>query len=90
MKTVYTKEQLEETLKKGEKALVKGSLASEIRKKYETIKKVLKGAAIAGGAIAVAGLVAAPFTGGTSLVGTDGCKIRCYGTYYRYYNHIYW
>ena len=40
MKTVYTKEQLEETLKKGEKALVKGSLASEIRKKYETRKKV--------------------------------------------------
>ena len=70
MKTVYTKEQLEETLKKGEKALVKGSLASEIRKKYETRKKVRKGAAIAGGAIAVAGIVAAPFTGGTSLVGT--------------------
>ena len=90
MKTVYTKEQLEETLKKGEKALVKGSLASEIRKKYETRKKVRKSTAIAGGAIAVAGLVAAPFTGGTSLVGTDGCKIRCYGTYYRYYNHIYW
>ena len=70
MKTVYTKEQLEETLKKGEKALVKGSLASEIRKKYETRKKVRKGAAIAGGAIAVACFVAAPFTGGTSLVGT--------------------
>ena len=70
MKTVYTKEQLEETLKKGEKALVKGSLASEIRKKYETRKKVRKSTAITGGAIAVAGLVAAPFTGGTSLVGT--------------------
>ena len=70
MKTVYTKEQLEETLKQGEKALVKGSLASEIRKKYETRKKVRKGAAIAGGAIAVACFVAAPFTGGTSLVGT--------------------
>ena len=70
MKTVYSKEQLEETLKKGETALVKGSLASEIRKKYETRKKVRKGAAIAGGAIAVAGLVAAPFTGGTSLAGT--------------------
>ena len=70
MKTVYTKEQLEETLKKGETALVKGSLASEIRKKYETRKKVRKSTAIAGGAIAVAGLVAAPFTGGTSLVGT--------------------
>ena len=70
MKTVYTKEQLEETLKKGEKALVKGSLASEIRKKYETRKKVRKSTAIAGGAIAVAGIVAAPFTGGTSLAGT--------------------
>ena len=70
MKTVYTKEQLAETLKKGETALVKGSLASEIRKKYETRKKARKGAAITGGAIAVAGLVAAPFTGGTSLVGT--------------------
>ena len=61
---------MEETLKKGEKALVKGSLASEIRKKYETRKKVRKSTAITGGAIAVAGLVAAPFTGGTSLVGT--------------------
>ena len=59
-----------ETLKKGEKALVKGSLASEIRKKYETRKKVRKSIAIAGGAIAVAGIVAAPFTGGTSLAGT--------------------
>ena len=70
MKTVYTKEQLEETLKKGETALVKGSLASEIRKKYETKIKVRKRTRIAGGAIAVAGLVAAPFTGGTSLVGS--------------------
>ena len=70
MKTVYTKEQLEETLKKGETALVKGSLASEIRKKYETRKKVRKSTAITGGAIAIASLVAAPFTGGTSLVGT--------------------
>ena len=70
MKTVYTKEQLEETLKKVETALVKGSLASEIRKKYETKIKVRKRTRIAGGAIAVAGLVAAPFTGGTSLVGS--------------------
>ena len=70
MKTVYTKEQLEETLKNGETALVKGSLASEIRKKYETRKKVRKSTAITGGAVAIAGLVAAPFTGGTSLVGT--------------------
>ena len=70
MKTVYTKEQLAETLKKGETALVKGSLASEIRKKYETRKKLSKGAVIVGGAIAVAGVVAAPFTGGTSLAGT--------------------
>ena len=70
MKTVYTKEQLEETLKKGETALVKGSLASEICEKYKTRKKVCKSTAIAGGAIAVAGIVAAPFTGGTSLAGT--------------------
>ena len=70
IKTVYTKEELAETLKKGETALVKGSLASEIRKKYETRKKVRKSTAIAGGAIAVAGIVAAPFTGGTSLAGT--------------------
>ena len=70
MKTVYTKEELAETLKKGETALVKGSLASEIREKFEKRKKVRKGAAIAGGAIAVAGIAAAPFTGGTSLVGT--------------------
>ena len=70
IKTVYTKEELAETLKKGETALVKGSLASEIRKKYETRKKVRKSTAITGGAIAVAGLVAAPFTGGTSLVGS--------------------
>ena len=70
MKTVYTKEELAETLKKGETALVKGSLACEIREKFEKRKRVRKGAAIAGGAIAVAGIVAAPFTGGTSLVGT--------------------
>ena len=70
MKTVYTKEELAETLKKGETALVKGSLASEIREKFEKRKRVRKGAAIAGGASAVAGIVAAPFTGGTSLVGT--------------------
>ena len=70
IKTVYTKEELSETLKNVETALVKGSLASEIRKKYETRKKVRKSTAITGGAIAVAGLVAAPFTGGTSLVGT--------------------
>ena len=70
IKTVYTKEELAETLKKGETALVKGSLASEIRKKYETRKKVRKSTVITGGAIAIAGLVAAPFTGGTSLVGS--------------------
>ena len=40
MKTVYTKEELAETLKKGETALVKGSLASEIREKFEKRKKV--------------------------------------------------
>ena len=70
MKTVYTKEELAEALKKGETALVKGSLASEIREKFEKRKKVRKSTAIAGGAIAVAGIVAAPFTGGTSLAGT--------------------
>lgn len=70
MKTVYSKEELAETLKKGETALVKGALALEIRKRYETKKKVRKGGVIAGAAIAVAGIVAAPFTGGTSLAGT--------------------
>ena len=70
MKTVYTKEELAETLKKGETALVKGSLASEIREKFEKRKKVRKSTAIAGATIAVAGVVAAPFTGGTSLAGT--------------------
>ena len=70
MKTVYTKEELAETLKKGETALVKGSLASEIREKLEKRKKVRKSTAIAGATIAVAGVVAAPFTGGTSLAGT--------------------
>ena len=70
MKTVYTKEELAETLKKGETALVKGSLASEIREKLKKRKKVRKSTAIAGATIAVAGVVAAPFTGGTSLAGT--------------------
>ena len=70
MKTVYSKEELIETLKKGETALVKGALASEIRKRYETKKKVRKGGMIGGAAIAVAGVLAAPFTGGTSLIGT--------------------
>ena len=50
--------------------MVKGSLASEIREKFEKRKKVRKSTAIAGATIAVAGVVAAPFTGGTSLVGS--------------------
>ena len=35
VKTVYTKEELIETLKKRETTLVKGTLASAIRKRYE-------------------------------------------------------
>jgi len=70
MVVVYTKEQLADTLKKGETALVKGQLATDIRKKYEKNKKVKKGGLIAGGIIAAAGLAAAPFTGGASLAGT--------------------
>lgn len=86
MTTVYTKEELKETLKKGETALVKGSLASEICEKYKTRKKIRKSTAIVGGDIDVAGIVAAPFTGGTSLawaavgLGAMGLTI----------NNIYW
>ena len=70
MRTVYSKADLAETLKRGETALVKGSLATEIRKKYETKKKVRKRTLIGGTVIAVGGMIAAPFTGGTSLAAT--------------------
>ena len=65
MVTVYTKEELEKALKAKEgKIIVKGKLAEEIKRKKNRKKK----GAIAVGTIAVASLLAIPFTGGLSAV----------------------
>lgn len=69
METVYTKEELTECLKAGKAALVKSTYAEEIRKNYEKRRKKKMGL-VAGAALVVAGLAAAPFTGGMSLGGT--------------------
>lgn len=71
MKTVYNKEELEKALKDNEQSIrVVGPYAEELAKKIRTRKKVSKTAKI-GGALAIAGgVLAAPFTGGMSLVGT--------------------
>ncbi len=66
-KTVYTKDEMRRALADGEKSIIaKGELAREIRNS----SKRRKGAKIGGGILAVGGLLAAPFTGGTSLAAT--------------------
>ncbi len=72
MITVRTKEELEQAIKnnKGESIRVEGSYAKTLAKKIRSKKKISK-VAMAGGALAIiGGVVAAPFTGGTSLAGS--------------------
>lgn len=72
MITVKTKDELEQAIKdnKGESIRVEGPYAKALAKKIRSKKKIGK-VAIAGGALAlIGGVVAAPFTGGTSLAGS--------------------
>ena len=72
MITVKTKDELEQAIKdnKGESIRVEGPYAKALAKKIRSKKKIRK-VAIAGGALAlIGGVVAAPFTGGTSLAGS--------------------
>lgn len=67
MKTVSTKSELENAIRQGEKHfLLKGDLAKQIIKK----KQRSKAAKIAGGVLAVGGIIAAIPTGGASLGAT--------------------
>lgn len=66
-KTVYTKDEMHRALAGGERTIIaKGELAQEIRKSSRR-RKVAK---IGGGLLAVGGVLAAPFTAGTSLAAT--------------------
>lgn len=68
MKIVITKEELKAALEaKTDKIVIKGELAVEIQKRLQKKKKTKKYGAIGAVGIGVAALVAAPFTGGTSL-----------------------
>lgn len=69
MTTVYTTAELESALTSGEKHLIaKGEVAEELRKKYNRKKAIKTGGIL----VALTGLAAAPFTGGTSLLATFG------------------
>ena len=65
--TVYSKKELDNAYASGErKIIVKGEFAQQIR----TRCKIKKASHLTAGLIAVAGIAAAPFTGGTSLLAT--------------------
>lgn len=67
MITVYTIDELESALKRGEKKiLVLGSAASAIRAKAKKRKKIKRAAIIGSAAVALAGIALAPLTGGAS------------------------
>lgn len=69
MRTVYTQNELEETIKAHEeKILCKGEIARQFAKK----KKRKRAARIGGVLIAIGGIAAIPLTGGASLLGTLG------------------
>ena len=66
MVKIKTKKELKEALKTREpKIVVSGDLAAQIRKKT----KVRKASKIGGAALVIAGIIAIPFTAGTSLGG---------------------
>lgn len=65
--TVYSKKELDDAYALGARRItVKGEFAQQIR----TRCKLKKASRITAGLIAVAGIAAAPFTGGTSLLAT--------------------
>lgn len=70
--TVRTKEELERAVKnREEKIIIRGPLASKIiqnKKKKSIAKKIGIGSAIGSAVVTVAGIIAAPFTGGASAV----------------------
>lgn len=70
--TVSTKEELEKAVNNNvDKIIITGDMASKIirsQKKKSVAKKVGIGSAVATGVAAVAGIVAAPVTGGASAV----------------------
>ena len=70
MRTVYTKEELEEAFAaKEKKIIVKGELAKTMAEKIAKKEKKRKGAKIAGLCIAAASALAIPFSFGASSVG---------------------
>lgn len=66
---VFTKKELEEALKNKSvnRIIVEGPLAKEMKSKAKR-KKIIKGSLLTGSLIAAGALIAAPFTGGTSLI----------------------
>lgn len=69
MEIVTNKEELKNAIKAGERHfLCQGRLAEELRQRYR-VRKVVKGSSLAFCLAAVACLTAAPFSGGTSLIG---------------------
>lgn len=76
MKIVYTKEELERALKAKEyEIIIKGELATKINNKIKAKKRVKAGAI----GIGIASILAAPFTGGTSLVGLGATAVALTG-----------
>lgn len=72
MVTVYTKEELEQALKAKESHIrIKGELAESIKKKIKR-QKTAKKIGIGTAAIGAAALIAAPLTGGASLIAGAG------------------
>lgn len=65
MKIVYTKEELKLAIEnKEDQIIIEGELAKQLSLKI----KVSRGTAIGAGAAVLGGIIAAPFTGGTSLI----------------------
>lgn len=76
MVTVYTKKELEKALKaKEHEIIIKGELATQINKKMKAKKRIRVGAI----GVGLASLIAAPFTGGTSLVGFGAAAVALTG-----------
>lgn len=71
MITVNNRQDLEQALKRKEsRIIIVGSLADEIRQKAKSKQKKKKIAKVASAAAIAGGIIAAPFTAGTSLAAT--------------------